>query len=191
MQCNFIGLWHAYFTWYKCSCNTALKTKLNWIKLHKQIVIMFHAVSGSSHLFDNRPSSTAPTRKMAGRFATTKHNKPKRAQVFHAFTYLFRCSNCKNTGMWSDLAAIIQIHSICEEVFPLMPAWKLPSSWQPEAEENGRELASPKLNMATETRSLTILDRNARTVIIICHSDREKDARYNEVLQRTLETYIK
>lgn len=89
---------------------------------------MFHAVSGSSHLFDNRPSSIAPTRKMAGRFATTKHNNPKKAQIFQIYTYLFRCSNSKNNGLWSDLAAIIQIHSICEEVFPLMPAWKLPSS---------------------------------------------------------------
>lgn len=171
MQCNFVLFWHAYFTWYKCSCNTTLKTQLNGVKLHKQSVIMFHAVSGSSHLFDNRPSSTAPTRKMAGRYATTKHNKPKNAQIFPNFTYLFRCSNRKNTGMWSYLAAIIQIHSICEEVFPLMPAWKLPSSWQPEAEENGRELASPKVNMATETRSLIISDRNAYTVSVICRCE--------------------
>ena len=128
MQSNCVLFLHAYFTRYKCSCNNALITQLYGVELHKQSVIMFHAVSGSSHLFDNRPSSTAPTRKMAGRYATTKHNKPKKAQIFQISTYLFRCSNCKSTGMWSYLAAIIQIHSICEEVFPLMPAWKLPSS---------------------------------------------------------------
>lgn len=163
MQGYCILFWHAYFTWYKWGCNSTLKTQLNWVKLHKRSVMMFHAVSGSSHLFNNRPSSTAPTRKMAGRYATTKHNKPKKAQIFQNLTYLFRCSNCKNTGMWSYLAAIIQIHSIFEEVFPLMPAWKLPSSWQPEAEENGRGLASPKVNMATENRSLTFSERNAWT----------------------------
>lgn len=168
MQRESVWVWHAYVTWYKCRCKTTPKTQLNGIKLHKQSVIMFHAVSGSSHLFDDRPSSTAPTRKMAGRYVTTKHNKPQKALTFWAFTHLFRCSNYKNTRVWSDRAAIIQIHSICEEVFPLMPAWKLPSSWQPEAEENGRELASPKVNMATETRSLTASDRNAYTRFVIC-----------------------
>lgn len=119
---------------------------------------MFHAVSGSSHLFDNRPTSIDPTRKMAGRLATTKHDNHQKASLLKHCTYLFRCSDCKNTGRWSYLAVIFQIHSICEEVFPLMPAWKLPSSWQPEAEENGRELASPKVNMAAQTRLLTISD---------------------------------
>lgn len=136
---------------------------------------MFHAVSGSSHLFNNRPKSTAPTRKMAGRFATTKHNRAKRAQTLQNFTHLFRCSYCKNTDMCSNLAAIIQIHSICEEVFPLMPAWKLPSSWQPEAEENGRELASPKVNMATRTHLQTVSEVKVYTFflflsIFVCES---------------------
>lgn len=140
---------------------------------------MFHAVSGSSHLFDNRPTSTAPSRKMAGRLVTTKHNKQKKTPIFKVPTYLFRCSYCKNTGMWSYRAAIIQIHSICEEVFPLMPAWKLPSSWQPEAEENGRELASPKVNMAAETRSIS--HRNAHTVFVICHCVSTYDALYTEM----------
>lgn len=166
MQSNYVVFWNAYFTWYKFSCNRTLKPKLGGGKLHIQSVIMFHAVSGSSHLFNNRPTS-APTRKMAGRYATTKHNKPKKAQIFLNFTYLFRRRKFKNTGLWSYLRAIIQIHSIFEEVFPLMPAWKLPSSWQPEAEENGSELASPKVNMAAETRSLTVSDRNAHR---FCHS---------------------
>lgn len=151
---------------------------------------MFHAVSGSSHLFDNRPSSTAPTRKMAGRYVTTKHNKTKKAQMFQILTYIFRCSNCKNTGMWSDLAAIIQIHSICKEVFPLMPAWKLPSSWQPEAEENGRELASPKVNMAIETHSLIISDGNANTLLVICQSEQANDILDSEMLQKDLYIYV-
>lgn len=155
-QNDSVTLLHAHPTSYKCYHNSNLKTLLGRSELHNETVIMFHAVSGSSHLFDNRPGSTAPTRKMAGRFATTKHNKARMAHISNCFTHLFRCNNCKNTGMWSALAAIIQIHSISEEVFPLMPAWKLPSSWQPEAEENGRELASPKVNMATEIRSLTI-----------------------------------
>lgn len=128
---------------------------------------------------------------MAGRYATTKHNKPRKAHIFQISTYFFRCSDCKNTGMWSDLAVIIQIHSIFEEVFPLMPAWKLPSSWQPEAEENGRELASPKVNMATETRSLIISDRNTYAVFVICHSEKAEYVMYGEGLQRTLEILTK
>lgn len=51
-----------------------------------------------------------------------------RRKYFRFYTYLVRRSNLNNKGMRSDLAAITQIHSICEEVFPLMPAWKLPSS---------------------------------------------------------------
>lgn len=121
---------------------------------------------------------------MAGRYVTTKHHKTKKAHTFQIRTYIFRCSNCKNTGAWSDLAAIIQIHSICKEVFPLMPAWKLPSSWQPEAEENGRESASPKVNMAMETHSLIISDGNANTFLVICQSEQANGVLDCEMLQK-------
>lgn len=126
---------------------------------------------------------------MAGRYVTTKHHKTKKAHTFQIRTYVFRCSNCKNTGTWSDLAAIIQIHSICKEVFPLMPAWKLPSSWQPEAEENGRESASPKVNMAMESHSLIISDGNANTLLVICQSEQANGVLDCEMLQKDLCVY--
>lgn len=157
MQIDSFVFCHALFTWYKYICNNTLKTRLLVVRFHLEIVIMFHAVSGSSHLFDKRPTLC----KKNGRGGSQKHNitNQKNCTVIQEFTYLFLCSNCKNENRWSVRVQIIQIHSISEEVFPLMPAWKLPSSWQPEAEENGRELASPKANMATRTYSPTLSDK--------------------------------
>lgn len=119
---------HAQVTWYKRRCNRTPNSQLNRLIVHK-----LECYCVSCRLW---PASTAPSRKMAGSQQNTTNWR--RAHTFTCFTYLFRCSYRKNTGVWSYLAVIIQIHSLSEEVFPLMPAWKLPSSWQPEAEEDGR-----------------------------------------------------
>lgn len=92
---------------------------------------------------------------MAVQFATTKHLYLQNLTSIRHITYFFRCTICNKTIWVSTHESLAQVHSICEEVFPLMPAWKLPSSWQPKGEENSN-LASPKTNMATGIEPLSI-----------------------------------